>query len=263
MIFFVTTQAQKVKKRTKKTANENIIYHVLKSDKKIKHGSYIVKNRFSDNLEISGEYAFGKKDGLWIEYNILSNKIRSRGYYKSGIRVGNWQFFNHSGKTIQEYNYDNKKLISSKEIERDKEYPKLLEYEVFINDSLVITALDLPPSYIGGRSNLVYEIGEKFNEIRDYPIDDYDSEKEYVYTEKYVSINFSVLIKKDETIGDIKNNYPISNPNIVFGVDSFNFIKSEIESRKGQWLVAEKNGDKVAAYLKIAFGITYYSRKEK
>ncbi len=264
LLFFISVNAQKVKKRTSKTAlGETEIYYVLKSDKKVKHGKYLVKNPFSNNLRVTGEYAFGEKHGLWIEYNILCNKIRSRGYYKKGKRIGKWKFFDYTGKFIQEYDYDAKKIIASKEVERVKEYPKLLEYEVFINDSLVITTLDSPPSCIGGRCNLIYEIGEKFYEIRDHPMDDYDFKKKYDLTEEYASIDFSVLIKRDGTTGDIKNNDAISNPNIVFGVDTFNFIKSEIESRKGQWLVAEKNGEKVDAYIKMVFGITYYSRKEK
>lgn len=246
LLFFISVNAQKVKKRTSKTAlGETEIYHVLKSDKKVKHGKYLIKNPYSNNLRVSGAYAFGKKDGLWIEYNVMWNKLKSRGYYKNGIKIGIWQFYDFSGKHIQEYDYNAKELVSSKEIKDGK------EYEAIIEGNLVQTKLDLPPSYIGSSSNLNYEISEKLSGMSMIKMDEENSKKLFLV----IKINCAILVKRDGTIGDIKYTQNEFNTNSKFSIDIKEFIEKEVRERKGQWLVAELNGQKVDAYLPIGFGI--------
>lgn len=114
---------QDVKKVVKKFDNSKQIsesYYVLKSDKNIKHGEYISYFRYSDIdeklikngikkiedfIKEKGNFYYGKKDGIWIEY---VNKTEKRtGSYSNGKRVGIWNTYKENGRVIDRYDYDN------------------------------------------------------------------------------------------------------------------------------------------------------------
>ncbi|MGB3181329.1 MAG: hypothetical protein WBB45_08060 [Cyclobacteriaceae bacterium] len=82
-------------------------YYVLASDKKIRHGSYIKLTKSAMDVynksyfSLIGNYAHGKKDGLWEEYYLNSNNIKSRGYYTDGKKDSIWLHF-YSDETLKQ-----------------------------------------------------------------------------------------------------------------------------------------------------------------
>jgi antitoxin component YwqK of YwqJK toxin-antitoxin module len=70
-------------------------FHVLKSNKKIKHGSYVKLNQtfIGNALHSSGSYSNGKKNGLWQTYYTGTNNIKEKGFYKDNIPDSIWQYF--------------------------------------------------------------------------------------------------------------------------------------------------------------------------
>lgn len=151
-------------------------YHILKSDKNIKHGSYkrlgykkclllsgYYKNNLKDSLwteffwrtaiiESQGNYKEDKKTGQWVTFYRIENKntIESKGDYKDGERIGVWEFYNQQAELIQKYNYNTKELLYFK-IGKEEE----LEYEIKATTGVKKVKLDSPPMYIGGQSELI------------------------------------------------------------------------------------------------------------
>lgn len=74
-------------------------FYVLKSNKKIRHGSYVrLHNVFGiTSLQATGTYANGQKHGYWQTYYSGNNNIKEKGYYKEGLREGDWQYFYQEG----------------------------------------------------------------------------------------------------------------------------------------------------------------------
>ncbi|MBN7811166.1 hypothetical protein J0A68_09370 [Algoriphagus sp. H41] len=71
-------------------------YHVLRSDKKVKHGSYLQLSKSPLGelfLESSGSFTLGEKSGLWDTYYPQSSQIKTRGYYKNGEKDSVWVHF--------------------------------------------------------------------------------------------------------------------------------------------------------------------------
>lgn len=87
---FLKVRGQETLERTGKVNKHyRSVYHVLKSDKKIRHGTYQVFN--GDTLIVEGLYDHGKKIGRW---NFLSSKGKLE------------QRFNFSGNKLEYYNPD-------------------------------------------------------------------------------------------------------------------------------------------------------------
>ena len=87
---FLNVRGQETLERTGKVNKHyRSVYHVLKSDKKIRHGTYQVFN--GDTLIVEGLYDHGKKIGRW---NFLSSKGKLE------------QRYNFSGNKLEYYNPD-------------------------------------------------------------------------------------------------------------------------------------------------------------
>ena len=186
----------------------------------------------------TGEYFNGKKSGVWIEYNSGSSIIKSRGNYADDKKVGKWIFYDYNGNLIQEYNYSTKKLIWSKENNKN--------YQVLIKGYTVDLNLKIGPSYIGGVSNLANELANNFHSQikwnkKNKPLN--------------LSVDMSILIQKDGTVGEIKYNNNLSNKGMK------DYISQEIKLREGKWLVAEFNEEKVDAYINVRFGVSLKNYK--
>lgn len=126
-MFFITyIYCQDLKKIEKKFEHSKQIsesYYVLKSDKNTKHGEYISYFRYSDIdeslikngikkkedfIKAKGNYVYGKKDGVWIEF--VSKTEMDSGRYSNGKKVGIWNTYWGSQK-IRSFDYDNNKRV--------------------------------------------------------------------------------------------------------------------------------------------------------
>jgi TonB family protein len=126
IVFASYSFCQDVKKIEKKFDNSKQIsesFYVLKSDKNIKHGEYILYFRYSDNdeslikngikkkddfIKERGNYINGKKDGVWIEF--VNKTEMDSGKYSNGKKVGIWDTYNGNEK-VKSFDYDNNKKI--------------------------------------------------------------------------------------------------------------------------------------------------------
>jgi hypothetical protein len=235
--------AQKLKKIKEKLPNGFVSeYYVLKKDKKIKHGKYIEMGYFPKDIIKEGYYSFGEKDSLWTERFYGSSLLKNRGYYNNGNKTGVWLYYDYSkaiiNKTyiLQKFDHDTNDLILSYECKNNK------EYEAYLNDSLVITKLDCPPSCIGGIIVLSNDIANKFS---------------YTYYSKskpnkveFVDGSITFLVKKDGSIGDHKFKYSFINKDLK------KILEDETINSNRIWLPAELNGIKIDAYLTIGVSIT-------
>lgn len=231
LIFSTLMSAQKIKRKKEKNSNGTIEYYVLKSDETILHGEYKEIGFYPKTIFVSGNYSYGEKNGLWTEKSRLFNIIKNQGHYNLGKRVGIWRFYDFNGSLLQEYDYDNNILIQSKEYDSEK------QFEAYIDNELVWTKLSIPPSYFGGAFFMGNELYLKF-------ILNFIGKKNDVF---FINNTFSILIKKDGTIGNIKTTDSKVN------TDLKTFLEKEFNNNQweGKFLPAELNGKKVDAYLII------------
>ncbi|MBU2939521.1 hypothetical protein KO494_08205 [Lacinutrix sp. C3R15] len=214
---------------------ETETYYVLKANKDLKHGTYTKVGYYPKTVISTGEYAYGKKKGVWVYYHAGCSIVKSKGSYENNKKVGEWFFYDNTGKQNQLYNYTTKDLIWSKENNQVQ--------EVFVGGVLKSIPLEKSASIIGGVFNFELKLSTDFHAFY----------KAYHKKEKPLNlslVDISILIKKDGTVGEIKYNKPISNEVMIA------YITKEIDARKGKWLVAEYHGKKVAAYLNVRFGVS-------
>jgi TonB family protein len=84
-------------------------YEVLKSDKKIKHGTY---QRFVNGKVVeTGFYKNNQKDSTWTKFFSHTGAVREQGNYSKDQRVGLWQFYNYKNQLEQSYDFTERKLI--------------------------------------------------------------------------------------------------------------------------------------------------------
>lgn len=101
-------------------------YEVLKSDKKIKNGSYTKK---------------------------ILKKLSVKGNYKNNERIGIWEFYNlNSGEIEQKYDYDSRRLL----FDEHQQKP----FNFYYNGKWMIAKLDSIPYLIGGLSDLKLKLHE-------------------------------------------------------------------------------------------------------
>ena len=82
-------------------------YYVLKTDKKIKHGTYVKYigvPGINFLLIENGNYIKGQKEGLWTTYidRVPKNRIESTGNYKNGQKHGHWKYYYDSMESIND-----------------------------------------------------------------------------------------------------------------------------------------------------------------
>jgi hypothetical protein len=155
-LFPAITLAQETvnKKSTENGVSEE--YYVLKSHKKIKHGSY-QKIGAGDYPLVQGYYKNNIKDSAWVEY-WMPLIIKSKGNYVNNQREGIWEFYNRLGILEQKYDFTKKELVYDHSIEKYKE--KL--YKVVEGRDTIETKLQTPPLYIGGSTRLQSAVGKGF-----------------------------------------------------------------------------------------------------
>ncbi|WP_421796626.1 energy transducer TonB [Haliscomenobacter sp.] len=131
LLFFITTAsyAQKTKlivnyfPSTKQIAER---YTMLKSNRAIKHGSYIAYFKMSkkdyehfqmgvlkleDFVKIKGSYQLGKKGGEWEEF-IQPQVLKSKGNYHGDKKIGVWFIAHEEAQVIERYDFDLQKKLS-------------------------------------------------------------------------------------------------------------------------------------------------------
>jgi len=100
-------------------------YHVLRTNKKVKHGVYevyfhrtqeqikaIKKDRDSlvRYLKIRGAYVNGKKHGRWTEYS-KPGVVYAEGQYDRDKKVGIWRTAKAGSEVMERYDFDNRKKL--------------------------------------------------------------------------------------------------------------------------------------------------------
>jgi len=238
----VTTaqKPRKIKNVTKFFGYYTAKYSVLKSNKKVKHGSYETFDYHTNKIIVSGNYYLGKKNDLWTEWYQTTDVLKSEGNYKENQKVGVWKYNDYKGEMLHSYNYDTKTLLYSRECGNDK------EYEVILDGESVWIKLDCPPEMIGGITNLSIDIANTY----------FMSKKDNKNSVGGIHANISILIKKDGTVGDMKSNDSFLNSEYI------SILEEKINNTKGEWLPAELNGEKVDAYVNFKSWITSTRRKE-
>ncbi len=103
-------------KRIKKNdgnSGEVEIFHVLKSDKNVKHGPYEKYLNYSSQLDKGrlltekGQYTNNKKTGIWTYYRVKDNTT-AQGPYENDLRTGDWEY-HKDGELVEKGNYANDK----------------------------------------------------------------------------------------------------------------------------------------------------------
>jgi hypothetical protein len=238
LLLTVTCFSQKLKKKKENKGSGKAIYYVLKSDQSVKHGEYKIKAYSGSAILLSGTYSYGEKTGKWTErYYRKGRELKSIGEYKNNLKVGIWSFYNPKGKLVQRYNYDTKELIKSTECVENK------DYEVYINEKIVKSILDCPPSYIGGKEALTYELYKKISRSFDFETNSVGRTK--------IDIDNSVSFFIDEK-GDVNN---IKFAKEVEIENLKEFIEKQILERKGKWLAGSLNELKVKSKIAIKIRI--------
>ncbi len=238
LLLTVTSFSQKLKKKKENKGNGKAIYYVLKSDQSVKHGEYKIKAYSGSAILLSGTYSYGEKVGKWTEkYYRKGRELKSVGEYKKNLKVGKWSFYNPKGELVQEYDFDTNELIKSIECGEKK------DYDVYINEKIVKSILECPPSYIGGKEALTYELYKKISYSFDFKSNSEGRTK--------IDIDNSISFFIDEK-GDIDN--------IKFAkkveIDKLKeFIEKQVLERKGKWLAGSLNGSKVKSKIEIKFRI--------
>lgn len=131
ILFFATisSPAQETKliiqyfPRSKQVAER---YSVLKSDRTIKHGSYVAYFKMSekdyerfqmgvlkleDFVRVKGNYQLGKKEGEWVEY-IQPQVLKTKGNYLGDKKTGVWFTTHEEAQVIERYDFDLQKKLS-------------------------------------------------------------------------------------------------------------------------------------------------------
>jgi antitoxin component YwqK of YwqJK toxin-antitoxin module len=139
--------AQQTRIITKQTNGYNEEYTVLKSDKSIRHGSY-VKYRKPFNTYVileSGNYSNGQKDGLWQTFTdgspsgVARNSIREKGIYVNGKKNGTWTYYylDTVENVTKAQKYKSRGKVDSISIDIDQRGSRVRLAGMFLNDKRV------------------------------------------------------------------------------------------------------------------------------
>lgn len=170
IIFFVvgiinSTIGQKVKK----IKNESFLaieeFTVLKSDKKVRNGTYIKKWKYDGEIIIHGNYKENRRIGIWEFYDFRTKKLE------------------------QKYDYDKNELVYSEPSAIDRTPSNNFYY----NGEWILDELDTLPVLVGGISDLKLKLTELV----------YDYTKAPGFPTAGVTI-FSFIVTKDGKTKDYK-----------------------------------------------------------
>lgn len=175
--FSILNYAQETRKRTINISPiKTEEFHVLKSDKKLKHGPYRIITKHTKVLVEEGFYKLGKKDslwkrtqdghihkigyykddlmhGTWITYgNIYGEKpfITDSGTYTMGNKMGIWKYNDKDGKPDLIYNYDKNEVIYQKQ--------DSLEHFIVLGKDTLFTTLENSPVCLDGTDQFYYTL---------------------------------------------------------------------------------------------------------
>ncbi len=181
-VYTVAQELKKITRRPDLVTTET--YHVLKSDKKIKHGPYRKTARTSRHqlveegyfkmskkdslwkecqdgkLQRAGHYKDDQKHGVWISYgsSITHQQIQiDSGAYHMGKKMGIWKYYDRKGKPDLVYNFDhNERIFQS----RDS-----LTHLIFIGRDTLSSTLEHNPIYKNGWDQFYYTVAHnmRFN----------------------------------------------------------------------------------------------------
>lgn len=140
------------------------IFYVLKSDTSIRHGSY-QRLGFNDEIILSGNYANGKKDSIWVEYLRFSTTVLSKGHYRGGERVGIWEYFDNKGQIQLKYDYDNRQSVYCRKVEEGN----VSEMFVKMDSNVVSLRLQRDPFFNGDDSQLWKFLSSNINNAARLP----------------------------------------------------------------------------------------------
>ena len=147
IIFAATAQELKIVKNTLNSnpfTEEREEYHVLKADKKIKHGTY--QRMFNGKLVETGFYKNNQKDSTWSKFHSYSGAIREQGNYTNNERTGIWQFYNFKNELEYSYDFTNRKVVSVNEATTSK------TAWVVTNTDTSQTTVEHPALFMGGKT---------------------------------------------------------------------------------------------------------------
>ena len=150
MLYSQKTKLKKVKFYKSKINKQE--YHVLKSNKNIKHGLY--NSYYTDgSIKESGQYEHNRRNGEWKEFD-SSGKLKRIRIYKNGKKisdkkVGIWESSHENGKVIKRYDYDNNKelptiinvYLNYPAIARENGIQGTVEIKIKLNDNCEIQEL--------------------------------------------------------------------------------------------------------------------------
>lgn len=233
--------AQDVKKQKENTRNGTAKYYVLKSDMLTKHGEYTIKAYSGSTILVSGNYSYGKREGLWVErYYLQSRNLKCKGKYREDKKIDKWSYYNFRGELVQVYDHSKKLLLESKECGKNN------ETEYYKGEELVKGKLDCPPSIIGGKELYINELTEEIMSFR-FPI----NERGRTHVE--LNNKISLFVLENGEIENIQFYEPVENKELRA------FIESKIMERNGDWIPGSKNSENVKAKLVIPlqFRMTY------
>jgi TonB family protein len=145
--------AQATKTVTKDSSITGIseIYNVLKQDKKIRHGSYQVRQTILNKVLVSGFYKNNLKDSVWVSYTFTGAVIDS-GSYNNGNKIGVWRYSSQNGKPENIYNYSTGRLMYHQSNPADT-----IKYTIITDGGIkTLTRLEQVPIYIPG-ANTIYQ----------------------------------------------------------------------------------------------------------
>lgn len=258
--FTLVANGQEIKKRTTNLSPfKTEEFHVLKSDKKVKHGPYRITIKHSKVLVEEGFYKLGKKDslwkrtqdghihkigyykddlmhGTWITYGKIYDEkpfLRDSGTYAMGNKTGIWKYNNLDGKPELIYNYDNKEVIFQK---RDT-----LEHLIVVGKDTLVTTLENSPIYLDGGDQFYYTLTTNLR----FPNSVFEKTKG-IKTKYYISFYVSENGEMEEIRSLGREN-----------VDLTQLAITALEAtRKSKWLPGRYQGKPVRTQVIIPFEFT-------
>ncbi|MCB2406841.1 energy transducer TonB [Hymenobacter lucidus] len=128
------------------------VYYTLKSDAKVRHGSYELYGGRRRQLATTGYYTNGQKDSIWTSYGEDGKTVLARGAYRHDQRVGVWEVYNYKGEPVEKYDFTNRILVFSQLAPPvGSESYKVILHEPTADGQ---TKPELEPLYIGGANAL-------------------------------------------------------------------------------------------------------------
>lgn len=153
--------AQELLEKKEYLVNRRAEFHVLQSDEKVRSGEYReISYRPPYRQVASGIYLNNKKEGIWVErYDNIYNHLKSTGVYQNDKRIGIWRYYDSNGVLMHKYDFDTNELLFNTECSSKKAVKVLKDGE------LVSIELSCPPSLLGGRDSIYFQIASKIAEF--------------------------------------------------------------------------------------------------